>query len=439
MKKPGGLSEVSRLSRRELLRVLGMTAGLLAARAFAAPTGAARARAAEEKSVSPKPKGGLQSVKNAFVYTDRYVKYQYSETHPLKPYRLQLTHDLLQSYGLLGLPQSRVVETVKAQRDELALFHSQAYLDTLAAADSGEYRPAYARYGLGPGDNPIFPGMYEWSLLCAGGTLQAARLVEAGEVNVAFHVAGGLHHAMRSQASGFCYVNDPVIAIAELVSKGHRVAYIDIDVHHGDGVQAAFYDTDQVLTISLHESGRFLFPGTGFEHEIGEGKGKGYAVNLTFLPGVDNTIYEEGFSAIVPPLVKAYKPDFVFTQLGVDTFHNDPLAHGNLTTAGFTRVLEQLKELAPRWIATGGGGYNLANVARAWTLAWGVMNGVEIPDQLSESALSLLNKAGYNRATLRDPEINLPASHRARIRAELERSITYLRQNVFPVHGINRK
>jgi len=393
--------------------------------------------AAEEKPASAKHKGSSRSVKSAFVYTDVYVKYQYSETHPLKPYRLQLTRDLMQSYGLLGLPQSRVVEAVTAQREELARFHTQEYLHALEAANSGKYRTEYARYGLGPGDNPVFPGMYEWSLLCAGGTLQAARLVEAGEVDVAFHIAGGLHHAMRGRASGFCYVNDPVIAITELVSQGYRIAYIDIDVHHGDGVQAAFYNTDQVLTISLHESGHFLFPGTGFEHEIGEGKGRGYAVNLPFLPGVDDAIYEEGFSAVVPPLVKAYKPEFVFTQLGVDTFHDDPLAHFNLTTAGFTRVLEQLKGLASRWIATGGGGYNLPNVARAWTLAWGMMNGVEIPDQLPESARSLLKKAGYSGTTLRDSEISLKGPHRGRIRLELEKSITYLKQNVFPIHGID--
>jgi acetoin utilization protein AcuC len=232
----------------------------------------------------------------------------------------------------------------------------------------------YGAYGLGPGDNPIFPGMYAWSQLSAGGTLQAARLVESGEVDRAFHIAGGLHHGMPNHAAGFCYVNDPVIAITELVHKGYRVVYIDIDVHHGDGVQAAFYDTDRVLTISLHESGHYLFPGTGFVQETGAGQGLGYAVNLPMPPGMDDEVYLEGFMAIVPPLVQAYQPDLVFTQLGVDSFHDDPLAHGQLTTRGFVDVLQQIKTLAPRWIATGGGGYNLSNVARAWTLGWSIMN-----------------------------------------------------------------
>src|SRR5262245_2777473 len=283
---------------------------------------------------------------SALIYTDAYVNYQYSDSHPLKPYRLRLAHALMQSYGLLQLPQSRVVETLPAEREELELFHTPEYIRVLAAADTGkglcpvptqsrQQTIPYDRYGLGPGDNPIFPGMYTWAQLCAGGALQAARLVASGAVDVAFHIAGGLHHGRPDQASGFCYVNDLAFAMTELVQQGYRVAYIDVDVHHGDGVQAAFYDTDQVLTISLHESGRFLFPGTGFVEEIGTGKGRGYAVNLPFPPGTDDALFSAGFTAIVPPLVEAYKPDVVVTQLGVDTFHDDPLANGDLTTAGF--------------------------------------------------------------------------------------------------------
>jgi acetoin utilization protein AcuC len=283
---------------------------------------------------------------SALIYTDAYVNYQYSDSHPLKPYRLRLTYELMQRYGLLQLPQSCVRETLPAAQAELELFHTPEYLGVLQAADTGKRTIPYGRYGLGPGDNPIFPGMYAWSQLCAGGALQAARLVTSGEVDVAFHIAGGLHHGMPDHASGFCYVNDLAIAITELVQQGYRVAYIDVDVHHGDGVQAAFYDTDQVLTISLHESGRFLFPGTGFVEELGVGKGQGYTVNLPFPPGTDDTLFSAGFTAIVPPLVEAYKPDVVVTQLGVDTFHDDPLAHGNVTTAGFIAVLQQLKTLA---------------------------------------------------------------------------------------------
>lgn len=375
--------------------------------------------------------------KTAFLYTDEYVKYAYSDTHPLKPYRLKLTHDLVQSYGLLELSDSRVIRTEPAHRADLELFHTPEYLDALEAAEYGVYRMDYGAYGLGPGDNPIFPGMYAWSQLCAGGTLQAARLVESGDVDRAFHIAGGLHHGMPNHAAGFCYVNDPVIAITELVHKGYRVVYIDIDVHHGDGVQAAFYDTDRVLTISLHESGHYLFPGTGFVQETGAGQGLGYAVNLPMPPGMDDEVYVEGFMAIVPPLVQAYQPDLVLTQLGVDSFHDDPLAHGQLTTRGFTQVLHQIKNLAPRWIATGGGGYNLSNVARAWTLGWSIMNDVDIPDELPKDALPLLARVDYHSMLLRDPDISLHNSHREGLRAEVHKAVSALKQRVFPVHNID--
>ena len=372
----------------------------------------------------------------ALIYTDAYGQYAYSETHPLKPYRLQLTHRLMHSYALLDLPGSRVVETVPASRQELALFHTAEYLDVLEMADAGVHRQDYRKYGLGPGDNPLFPGMYAWSQLCAGGTLQAARLVASGAVDVAFHPAGGLHHGMPERASGFCYVNDPVLAITELVQQGYRVAYVDVDVHHGDGVQAAFYHTDRVLTISLHENGYYLFPGTGFVEEMGEGAGRGYAVNVPLPPGMDDALYLEGFLAVVPPLLRAYQPDVVFTQLGVDSFHDDPLAHGQLTTAGFLQVLRAIQALAPRWIATGGGGYNLGNVARAWTLAWGVMNNVEVPDSLPETVQPLLQQVGYSGKTLRDVPIPLHRSHQARLHAELHEVLAYLRQHVFPIHGL---
>jgi acetoin utilization protein AcuC len=375
-------------------------------------------------------------VTTAFVYTDAYTRYTYSDTHPLQPYRLRLTRDLIESYGLLQLADTHVIETLPACRQELERFHTSAYLDVLAAANDGEPHPAALAYGLGPGDNPIFPGMYVWSQLCAGGTLQAARLVESGTVDVALHIAGGLHHALASRAAGFCYVNDVVLAITELVNKGYRVAYIDIDVHHGDGVQAAFYHTAEVLTISLHESGAYLFPGTGFVHEVGEGMGRGYAVNLPLPPGIDDDVYVEAFTGIVPPLVQAYNPDFVFTQLGVDTFRDDPLAHGQLTTVGFMRVLQQIKSLAPRWIATGGGGYHLPNVARAWTLAWGLMNDVEIPDHLPEPMLSALKRQGYQGRTLRDPAVSWHPSHRDRLRAEVRHTMASLQQAVFPLHSL---
>ena len=283
-------------------------------------------------------------MKNAFIYTDAYLDYDYGPTHPLRIIRLKLNYELIRAYGLLDLPSVKFIPTIKADEENLALFHTREYLDILKEANDGYLEGDAYSYGLGPGDNPIFPGLYDWSLLTAGATLQAVDFVASGEGEMAFNIAGGLHHAMRSRASGFCYVNDPAIGILKLVNGGKRVAYIDIDAHHGDGVQKAFYQTDQVLTISLHESGYSLFPGSGFEYEIGEGEGEGYSVNLPFLPYTDDEVYLWAFEEIVPPLIRAFQPDVVVTQLGVDTFYNDPLTNLHLSIFGFEKVVRRIKE-----------------------------------------------------------------------------------------------
>jgi acetoin utilization protein AcuC len=179
--------------------------------------------------------------------------------------------------------------------------------------------------------------------LITGASLLAERLVRSGRVGIAFNIAGGLHHALPNRASGFCYIDDPVIIIKELVNQGQRVVYLDIDVHHGDGVQFGFYDTDQVMTISLHEDGHYLFPGTGFMHEMGRGAGLGYSVNIPLYPGTDDETYLWAFDAVVPPLIQAFKPESIVTQLGVDPFVDDPLAHLQLTTHGFCRLVERIK------------------------------------------------------------------------------------------------
>ena len=287
-------------------------------------------------------------------------------------------------------------------------------------------------YGLGPGDNPIFPGLFNLSLLVAGATLQAIDFVADGNGEIAFNIAGGLHHAMRSRASGFCYVNDPVIGIKRLLSRGKRVAYIDIDAHHGDGVQKAFYDTDQVLTVSLHETGYTLFPGTGFESETGEGKGEGYSVNLPFPPETEDDVYVWAFEEVVPELIHAFQPDVVVTQLGVDTFYDDPLTNLHLSIFGYERVLKGIKDLAPQWVALGGGGYNIFNVARAWTLAWAVMNGIELEEGLPESFLREAVKMGMEERGLRGRPRTLRHSQNKESRAEMERVVHYIKETVFP-------
>ena len=349
-------------------------------------------------------------MKNAFIYTDAYLDYDYGPTHPLRIIRLKLTYDLINAYGLLDLPTVQFIPTQKAEEKELAFFHDEEYLSLLRQVNEGfPLGEAYA-YGLGPGDNPIFPGLFNLSLLVAGATLQAIDFVVDGNGEIAFNIAGGLHHAMRSMASGFCYVNDPVIGIMRLLRRGKRVAYIDIDAHHGDGVQKAFYQSNQVLTISLHETGYTLFPRTGFEYEIGEGEGEGYSVNLPFPPETEDDVYVWTFEEVVPELIHAFQPDVVVTQLGVDTFYDDPLTNLHLSLFGYERVLKRIKDLAPKWVALGGGGYNIFNVARAWTLAWAVMNGVELEEALPESFLTMSSGNGNGRKWVKGALANPPAS-----------------------------
>lgn len=376
----------------------------------------------------------------AFIYTDAYFDYDYGPTHPLKIIRLKLTYELIHDYGLLSLPAVQLIITRRAEEEDLTSFHSQEYVTLLRQANEGTLVGNAYAFGLGPGDNPVFPGLYDWSLLVTGATLQAIDFVANGEGEIAFNIAGGLHHAMRSRASGFCYINDPVIGILKLLNRGMRVAYIDIDAHHGDGVQAAFYHTNQVLTISLHESGYTLFPGSGFEHEIGEGEGEGYAVNLPFAPYTDDETYLWAFEEIVPPLLDRFKPDVVVTQLGVDSFYNDPLTNLHLTIYGYEKVIRRIRQVAHRWVALGGGGYDISNVARAWSLAWAVMNGVELEDELPESYVKKAEKLGVHEKKLRgDPRTHLQ-DQRDDVRLEAERVVRYLKKTVLPkVHCVRSK
>jgi acetoin utilization protein AcuC len=367
------------------------------------------------------------SLKNAFVYTNRYFEYDYGWSHPLKIERLKLTFDMCKAYNLFDLECSTLIEGAPATELEILRFHTPAYVEVLKEANGGSLRRLYP-HGLGPGDNPIFPGLWNWSLLHTGSSLQCARLVSENKARIAFNISGGLHHALADRASGFCYVNDPVLAICHFVDQGRRVMYVDIDAHHGDGVQWAFYQDPRVLTVSFHQDGSTLFPGTGSVTEMGKGDGLGYSVNVPLHPGTDDEVFLEGFHAVVPRLLESFRPDVVVTQLGVDTFWNDPLADLELTTNGFCEVISFMAKHAPAWVALGGGGYSITNVARAWTLAWGIMNSVNLPDHLPEALASGLAPA----STLRDP---FHLSRRQEVcRQQIKEVLAYLEKNVLPIH-----
>jgi acetoin utilization protein AcuC len=248
--------------------------------------------------------------------------------------------------------------------------------------------PAFEGYGLGTSDDPVFAGMYDASALVAGGSALAARALWDGDAEHAVNIAGGLHHAMRDHASGFCIFNDVVLAIRELLASGAgRIAYVDVDVHHGDGVQAAFYDDPRVLTISLHQDPRTLFPGTGLPSEIGRGAAEGTALNVALPPGTDDAGWLRAFRAVVPSAVRAFGPDVLVTQCGCDTHHDDPLANLDLTVDGQRTAIGDLHALAHqlaggKWLAFGGGGYGLVRcVPRTWTHLIAEMSGRPVDPQ----------------------------------------------------------
>jgi acetoin utilization protein AcuC len=321
----------------------------------------------------------------AFICSEELWVRGFGQAHPLKPERLRRTYELLTAYRAFDAPNSHLVPPRPASRDDLLLFHTAEYVDAVASLSRGEGHAQARRYNFRPDETPVFPGMFETEGLKAGAALTGAEWVAQGQAQVAFSFAGGMHHARPALASGFCVFNDVAVAIHWLVRQGLRVAYVDIDVHHGDGVQAAFYDTDRVLTISLHQAGILFYPGTGFPEEIGTGAGYGYSINVPFLIYTGEELYVWAFRQVVPPLVRQFAPDVLVTQLGVDTHYRDPLARLMLTTRGYVALIEELRTLADgvgRWLAFGGGGYAVDVVPRAWTLAYGLMSGQAFPDEL---------------------------------------------------------
>ncbi|MBA4393986.1 MAG: acetoin utilization protein AcuC [Desulfobacca sp.] len=368
------------------------------------------------------------------LYNEDYQKFDYGPYHPLQVGRLKLTMDLIRAYGLLPTELGRLEKTRPATEDEVLSFHTHDYWKILQEANSGHSDHDLTAYGLGPGDNPIFPGVLDWGCFCGGGAIQAGEGIIAGQGKIAFHIAGGMHHAHKNMASGFCYINDPVLVILYLLSRGKKVAYIDIDAHHGDGVQEAFYGTNKVLTISFHQNGTTLFPSTGFVQEIGTGQGVGYAVNVPLYPWTDDEVYCWAFMEIVPPILEAYAPDVLVTQLGVDTFYNDPLANLSLTTKGFCAVVKFFKELGLPWVALGGGGYHQVNVARAWTLAWSIMLGQEMgQEKLPDPFQKTIEQLDFHEEWLRAEDFQEEPAKKERAFLDARRAVKAIKDTIYPL------
>jgi acetoin utilization protein AcuC len=371
--------------------------------------------------------------KTALIYSHDFIQYNYGEGHPFKPQRYHLAYELMRAYGLNELPGADIRDCPPVSEEALLTFHTQEYLGKLKEFSAASEPRADFHFGLGDLENPVFPGLYDWACLGVSATVEAARLVMEDGYDIAFNPAGGWHHAHAGKASGFSYLNDAVIAINMLLDCGKRVAYLDIDAHHGDGVQEAFYDTDRVLTISLHESGVHFFPGTGLDKETGAGKGMGYSVNLPLQAHTDDALFMKAFDEVAFPLIAAFDPDLLVTQIGVDAFRTDPLSRLEITTWSYSYIMRKLRALQIPWVALGGGGYDNVNVARGWTIAWAIMNMVDLPPRLPAPFVRTLAGLGFPHRMLLDAMHWAQDDDRNLALDAVERGIAAIRKTVFPV------
>jgi len=301
----------------------------------------------------------------AYFYDAEVGNFYYGQAHPMKPHRIRMTHNLLINYGLYD--KMDIFKPHRCDDKELTIFHSDDYVDFLrniAPDNMTHFIKQLHMFNVGD-DCPVFDGIYEFSQIAAGGSVDGAVRLNHNQADVAVNWAGGLHHAKKSEASGFCYVNDIVLGIVELLKFHERVLYIDIDIHHGDGVEEAFYTTDRVMTLSFHKFGDF-FPGTGDVRDIGVDQGKNYALNFPLHDGLDDATFESAFKPLVKEIMALYQPGAVVLQSGADSLTGDRLGCFNLSMAGHSMPMKFLKQFDVPVLLLGGGGYTIRNVARAW-------------------------------------------------------------------------
>jgi len=386
------------------------------------------------------------------AWDDRLARYDFGPGHPLAPVRVELTVELARDFGVLDAPGVSVAAPEPATVADLELVHDPGYIGIVrqvSAEPSALDLRILHRYGLGTPDDPVFPGMHEASVLVAGATLAAARAVWTGAAEHGANVAGGLHHAMARNASGFCVYNDPAIAIKWLLNQGvERVAYVDIDVHHGDGVQAAFWADPRVLTISLHEHPATLFPGTGLPTEIGAAGAEGSAVNVALPAGTRDAGWLRAFHATVPQLLRAFRPQVLVSQHGCDTHWSDPLANLQLTIDAQRAAHAAIHQLAHetadgRWLATGGGGYSLVEVVpRTWTHLLAEAAGspidpqAETPGTWREYVQRRTGQTAPGSMTEGQPAAFISFDSGYDPAEPVDRAIMATRKEIFPLHGL---
>ena len=381
------------------------------------------------------------------VYDESLTAYDFGAEHPMNPVRVDLTVELARHTGVLDA--LTVVPAPDATEDDLVTVHDPALIEAVMRSSRDPASTDLPR-GLGGDDNPTFARMHEAARHVVGASVEAARQVWTGQVDHAANIAGGLHHAMPDRVSGFCVYNDVAVAIRWLLDHGaERVAYVDVDVHHGDGVERIFYDDPRVLTISLHETGQMLFPGTGFPADTGGPDAVGTAVNVALPPGTADAGWLRAFHAVVPPLLREFAPDVLVTQQGCDSHRDDPLAHLALSVDGQRASYLALHDLAHetaggRWVALGGGGYAVVDVVpRAWTHLLGVLGGaplspdVATPEAWREGVLERLGVRGPSRMTDGRSAAYQDWSRGFDPDTWLDRAVQATRDATFPEHGLD--
>jgi len=319
--------------------------------------------------------------KCAYYYDSDVGNFYYGQGHPMKPHRIRMAHNLVLNYGLYR--KMEIYRPQKANKDDMTKYHSDDYIKFLYSIrpdNMNDFSKQMQRFNVGE-DCPVFDGLFEFCQLSAGGSIAGAIKLNKQACDIAINWGGGLHHAKKSEASGFCYVNDIVLAILELLKYHQRVLYIDIDIHHGDGVEEAFYTTDRVMTVSFHKFGEY-FPGTGDLRDIGAGKGRNYAVNFPLRDGIDDEAYENIFQPLISKVMEMFQPSAVVLQCGADSLTGDRLGCFNLTLKGHGKCVEFIKKYNLPLLLVGGGGYTIRNVARCWTYETAVALDTEIPNEL---------------------------------------------------------
>jgi len=372
----------------------------------------------------------------AFIHSTELEKYGYPPEHPFNTARARKVRDIVNSMGLLSDSDQCQVPPEPAARTKLRKFHSARYLQALKLAGDGHADPAALRMGIGTPDCPVFKGLYDYSVLAAGGTLVAAQMILSDTAEAAFNPSGGFHHAGPERAAGFCYINDVALACLLFSEAGKRVLYLDVDVHHGDGVAYAFYDRADVMTISMHENPRALFPGTGFEDEIGTGEGKGYCVNIPLPIGTFDEAYLIAYHDVVAPLIKAYGPDVFVFELGGDALAGDPLAHLCLTNNTYAEIIKHLQGFNRPILMTGGGGYNIENTVRAWALAWSLLAGGETAADTNIGAGGIMLETTEWQGGLRDRTLVVTSQQQNLVLPAVKEVTEKIKSTVFPIHNL---